>query len=796
MTNRDNQAVKTTGIARLKLTPLDPDRPADVALASIPLPHGDHAAVGFDGMPSQAVPIAWHPAEQGAGPGKPRQVLVMGVADGAVPDSLGLVTASDGTVVNVQPVAASVTRIPGWTGPTWRTDVVEEKKTGLMMREVNELVIEHAGRRLGIRMGIEMAGGGFHWWEWLQVEQLWTGPVCTAIRAAGYIGVTALSEEELFNRERYNTGEWLHKHNWLYAEVYAQVFVNGLVRITARHVNNRFFDQGRDLAGFVPVTAFTMPGLDLPETVLDGTTTELRLGDETTGVYLDLDRCADLVSPEHPGLLRAEGALAICRPYEGTEYDRGASKAHGGDNNKDLRQPAERWQIAASEQRMWKGMARSFGFDLSFAERPIRTRRYLPSRGWMGHAGALWPDGLLPARGDLETRCDEQVFEKVTIYQWASPPAGSKPFCSGRFFQASMGIDGEYAHGLMRQAYRTGRRDLYEAALHHAYAMADLGVDHADFTHQIGGMPQGSISLALQRNLGMLAAYLETGDPYLLRVAESMADAAYAIDRSNWPRRSFGRDGAYIRSLTRLYDMTGQAFYLQRAGEALRRAAQCQRPNGSFADQGGTYGPHAHLNEIIKPWMCSILCEVMVDYLERAGSDEMLEACLVKAGNWLLSALQEDEHGKYWPFYIAWGRNEEDVIVRWNHPDQPPVRYPTGEQQLDYNARTLLWVSRHTGDPKYVRGWLATYERKSKICAKRTERYESVYGNTKIPDNFPWHEAHLWGARWDGEKVTLDPMLDLLGVEREAIVELPDGDKLRVRRTAGGIETEEVHDGR
>ena len=59
-----------------------------------------------------------------------------------------------------------------------------------MMRETNELVLEHAGRRLGIRMGIELVDGGFHWWDWLQVEQLWTGPVCTAVRAAGYIPVT------------------------------------------------------------------------------------------------------------------------------------------------------------------------------------------------------------------------------------------------------------------------------------------------------------------------------------------------------------------------------------------------------------------------------------------------------------------------------------------------------------------------------------------------------------------------------------------------------------------------------
>jgi hypothetical protein len=624
----------------------------------------------------------------------------MGLGGGSAPETLGLVAAPDGTVVTPQAIAAPAAGIPGWTGPTWRTAIIEEKKTGLMMREVNELVFEHAGRQLGLRMGIELTGGGHHWWEWLQVEQLWTGPVCTAIRAAGYIGITELGEDELFDPQKYNAGPWLHRHNWLFAEVCAQVFTNGLVRVTARHVNNRFFDQGRDLKGFVPVIAFNVPGLDLSRTVLDGGTTEMHLGDEGAGVFLDMDRSADMVSSEHPGRIRATGTVAICRPYAGTEYYRGAmDKGRRGEGNEYSGLPLDRWQIATAKRRMWKGMARSFGFDLSFADRPLRTRRYLPPYGWLGHAGALWPDGLLPARGPLEARCDEQDPATASPGLSASPPSGAKAFCSGRYFQASVGIDGEYAHGLMRQAYRTGRRDLYEAALHHAYAFADLGIDHTDFTHQIGGMPRNAISLVLQRNLGLLAAYLETGDPYLLRVAESMADAAYTIDRANWPRRSFGRDSAYIRSLTRLYYVTGQAFYLQRAGESCRRVAQCQRTDGSFADQGGTYGSHGHLNEIIKPWMCSILAEVLVEYLDRAGDDPMVESCLVKTADWLLTALIEDADGMYWPYQIAWGRNAEDPTSRWQ-ADRTPRLHPVGDVQLDYNARTLLWVSRRTGDPK------------------------------------------------------------------------------------------------
>jgi len=187
------------------------------------------------------------PAEHGPDPGKPRQLLVIGIAAGGASDVLQLVAASPDEIAARRECAACTTPDPAWAGPTWSTAIVHEKKTGLMMREANELVLEHDGRHLGIRLGIEMSGGGFHWWEWVQVEQLWAGPVCTAVRAAGYIGVTELAEDELSDPQRYNSGKWLHRHNWLIGEVYLQIFANGLVRATARHVNNRFVDQGRDL---------------------------------------------------------------------------------------------------------------------------------------------------------------------------------------------------------------------------------------------------------------------------------------------------------------------------------------------------------------------------------------------------------------------------------------------------------------------------------------------------------------------------------------------------------------------
>jgi hypothetical protein len=54
--------------------------------------------------------------------------------------------------------------------------------------------------------------------------------------------------------------------------------------------------------------------------------------------------------------------------------------------------------------------------------------------------------------------------------------------------------------------------------------------------------------------VGLTFGYLETGDPYLLECSESASSHWYWIDRQNWPRYAFGREGASIRSLIFLWD--------------------------------------------------------------------------------------------------------------------------------------------------------------------------------------------------------------------------------------------------
>lgn len=725
-----------------KLRVLTGSADASVAIASFPLPAGFDHAVGFDGLASQAVPIAWRPD------GKPRQMLMLGLADGPLPDALQ---------VTQQPQAHEM---PARPTPQWTVRILHKKKTGMLMHEVNELTLSFGGREVGLRMGMRRSDG-LHWWQWLRVEELWSGPVCRAIRAAGFIAADPVPEDFFIDSARYNTGYWLHRHNWLYAEVYALLFANGLVRATARHVNNRFFDKGEEIRDCLPVLGLRTRRGDAFSSALDGSRFDFDLDD----VHLDMSRSSDLHGPEHPGLVERDGELTIVQPYEGAEIKLGEGA------------PCGLFELGAHDRRFWPGLARSFGFDLSLADALIRTRRYLPPWGWISHCGVIWPDVCLPARGPLEPTIDATQRKYEDQYSGA---------ISRRFLQTSAFWDGEHAHALMIHAYRSADAHVYRSALHHAYAMADLGVDHTDFTVRIWYMKRHSTGQVLQRMLGILTCYLEEGDPYLLRVAESVADAAYAMDRSNWPRRSYGRDGAYIRSLTRLYDVTGNRHWLARAGEACRRAAQCQRPDGSFTDQGGATGAHGHLNEIVKPWMNSILSEAMVDYLERAPDDEAVAQAVIRCADWLLSVLQQDEDGLYWPYEVAFGENDGPPYAKVL-PERPQTRHPAGEVQLDYNARTLLWVSRRTGDPRYARAWQQTYQRQY----VRKGRLQSSYGQVKVPENFTWHEAHLWGATWERGELKLSPMLELIEPDRSAVIELPDGRSVRVHRDGSGVAVEQ-----
>jgi len=751
--------------AGVRLKAIDPAAGAMVGVVSVPLPEGSSANVGIQGAMSQALPVAWRTGADGA-PAEVKQVLVMGIADAGLSEEVKLAAGSADGLVSVTPGGYTQAQLgdtcknassanAAWRGPTWQVKTLAEKKVGVCMNEINELVLNHDDREIGLRMGLRLDHKpGLRWWEFVTVEELWSGPVAKAIRAAGYLGVVEVNDDNICDPKRYNHGPFFHLHNWVYAEVYVVMFANGLVQVTARHVNNRFFDHGENLSGIVPMIGIRSDQAVAKSELLDGSKLDFKLGKS----HLDVRRSSDLFGQEHPGKISSEFGLTVLQPYEGVEMLLGKGE------------PEELWNLHATDHKMWKGMARSFGFDLSLADKPIRTNRYLVPEGLAAQAGAIWADSVLPAHGNF----DPVIQRLATHFKYDK--------VSHRFYQGSGLSDGEYGHVGFRLAYATGRADFYNAAVHNAYAMADLGVDHTDFTIRISGMKQDSIAMPLQRVNVMLTGYLETGDPYLLKVAQSVADAAYAMDRSNWPRRSFGRDAAYIRSLTRLYQVTGEAMYLRRAKDACIRAVAVQRPEGCFADQGGCYGAHGHLSQIIKPWMGCILTHAVCEFVDVAGPNQVLESAVKRYADWLLSVQTQDKDGKYWPYEIAWGENDEPPFYRYT-PDAPRQKHPAGEMHLDYMARIMLFVSTRTdGDARYIKAWEAAYQRNFVVKNSNS----SVYSGSRTIEDCMWHEAHLWNAKLVDGRLAFSADSRLIEQGREATIGLPNGDSIKVKMTSAG----------
>src|SRR4029079_4759210 len=92
-----------------------------------------------------------------------------------------------------------------------------------------------------------------HWWQWLRVETLWSGPLVKAVRIGGYVEMEHVSEKEFRSKKTFHGSLRLHKHDWVYGEMYALCFANGVVQVAARHINNHRYDEGRELKNIVPV---------------------------------------------------------------------------------------------------------------------------------------------------------------------------------------------------------------------------------------------------------------------------------------------------------------------------------------------------------------------------------------------------------------------------------------------------------------------------------------------------------------------------------------------------------------
>jgi len=643
-----------------------------------------------------------------------------------------------------------------YAGPQVECRTIKKKNVGIVLSEVNEAVFTFRGKSFGLRMGHQHAGE-YKWWEWLRVEELWSGHLCKAVRMAGFIEVEHFGDEYLATLENEIQSKALHYHNWLRGEVYALMFANGVVHLTCRHINNHLFDHGRDLEDTLPVLAFTCEHAPELDEKLDGVRTRFDLG----GVVVSLEEAASFVSPEHPGALRTEGDAVIYQPYEGVEIE--------GDSYHRAR--TDGYIVKAAERTVPKGVARTVRLAASMGEAAPQISRLVAPDWWYGISADLWPDAALPVHDDYD-----HVLKSLESSVLEATAKAPRCFDSGILTRRAW--EGEIPYSQFLYFYLDGDLRYFDAALHDAYHVADIGFDHATETMRMHDYPFGTIAPPLYRTLGMTFGYLETGDPYLLECSESAATRFYWIDRHNWPRRSYGRDAASIRSLIFLWDYTGKDDYLDMARDALMRAVQCQRPDGSYADQGGAVGDcGAACNEIVKPWMAMLASDPMVDYLLRRPDDKELQAAVIRTGEFLLRT-QIERNGVYgWAYQYAYGDNPGDPREMRRKPETF-ARHPIGGPGEPGTSKFLTLLTERTGDLRYLETWQRVYDTH---WAKTTRLPRGVgYTSNKIVQQLPYAQAHKWNARIASGRIRIRPLLTSRAPSLKGEISTPLG-RLKVK---------------
>ncbi len=741
-------AVDSKTFSLLQLSNAEPREDARIAMVSLPVPMNTRLPTGLAGVATQSVDIGWWPDSRSGGKRVPRRRLLFALGKGPLQSTYRL------------------GKSPSYTGPNSRVSVsipIVHKDHGMMPHEVGELRFAAGKKSFGLRMGVRWRDE-IHWWEWLRMETLWSGPLVTAYRIGGCIEIVPLTFDDIVKKDEKTPGaaiiksNWLHRQDWLLGEVFVLCFANGVVQLTCRHVNNHRFDEGREQQETVPLIGLSVKDAGAVDHSLDGTVSRFALG----GISLDLGDAMPFVSKEHPGFLRKEGDhpsqgdsshnMIIYQPYEGVEIA-------GGHTN---RERDDGFLVRASEKKVPKGVARTVRFSASLSEVSPAISQLVVPDWWYGASGDLWPDHVLPVHDAWDKRVD------------ATYHANAKDH-GGRFDDNVMAHtwEGESPYAQMLYFYRGGNLAHRRAALRDAYHMADIAFDHSTETIRMTEYPlDGSIAPPLFRTVGMLFGYLETGDPYLLECAESASSHWYWMDRHMWPRYAYGRDGASIRGLVFLWDYLGKEDYRAMARDCMGRLIQCQQADGSYRDQGSGTGIHGGSHMPVKVWMANLANDSIIDYLERVPGDPELERAFMKYIGFVMSEAIFENGGVRWPYQSFFGTTRQDPWRAFREPEGKGILPDKIPFAHGHKARSLNFATRRSGQARYFDAWIMFY---NAYWAKSDPAAGDYHVFSKTLQHLPYAQAHSWNARWRKGGLEIAPVASNERRELEGTISTPLG---------------------
>ncbi len=738
----------------LPLTRLGDDEPAGLWITSVPWPRTVQRPLALDGRPTYVAPLGQWPGEA---EGCPRRLLMVADGGDSAPEEL-LLRRAGGTPALPDPPRAEMELF------------ARCKEEGLMW-ERHLLKLSYGDKSLGLAMGLRF-GEEVHWWEACRLVVIEETPECRVIEMGGVIPRLPFLKEEALGRG-YDY-PLLHKHNWLNGRIYARLHSNGVCEVFAHHINSKFFDDGDDLEDVVPVIGFREYPADAscgvsgrrpdggPATAPTAWTGEEPFPD-LGGVRFDMTEVARLATPEQPGSLAEADGFTVFQPYMGVEV-------FSGNWARQILGDGFIWH--AEDHLFPRGMARTLRFSLSLSDRSPHVARYLPPAWWYGVCEEFLPEPLLPVSNAYDRTLDNcreycrRYIVRGGFEDGALPRGGNPnppPEDKGR---SEAGWEGEAPWAMFLLAYLSGAAEDYDNALRAAWHFTDVAIDHSAKLVRMHGFGAHAIAPPMNRVLACLAAYLETGAPYLLEAAQAVVDNAHWVQKNSWPRLAVGRDGKYVRGATMLYRYFADEHYRRIAHEGAVMVAQSQRDNGSFGDQAGGSGIHQWGCYITKPWMALMATEGVLDYLELFPDDRVLLACIKRTADWLMAARFDHQGVMGWSY-------QHDFDGEPRHLDLHTGRFLqlcTPEDGMFHQnslGRLLGYCAMRFGQPEYLDAWAESYGPNPGAGGD--------HGVVTSGHPIPWLQAKLWNARLTEAGVTTDPFTFGPRTEPEATVLAPDG---------------------
>ncbi len=726
----------------LPLRRLGPEQDAGLWIASLPWPRTEARAVSLGGQPTYTQPLGQWPGEP---EGRPRRLLMVADGGGAAPDEVRLSPA-------VGPAAGP---------PEAEAELLARCEDPGFLWERHLLRVRWGGRSVGLAMGLRHKDE-VHWWESCRLVVLEETPTCRVVEMGGAIPRLLYGPEER-ERHRGYSNPFLHKHNWLNGRLFARLHANGVCEVFAHHINSRFFDGGADLEDVVPVIGILTEAAPAEVRALRGPWTGEQATLDLGGARLDLSEAARLATPGQPGHLDFADGFLVWQAYEGVEMYSGAwAREVQGDPF-----------LYHSTQRVFpRGVARTLRFSFSLSDRSPRVARYQAPAWWYGACEEFVPAPLLPVSNAYDRTLDacreytrtaivKGGFEDGALPRGYTPHPGPKD--RGR---SEAGWEGEAPWAMFLLAWRSGDAAEHNDALRAAYHFTDIAIDHADKLVRMHGFDGHAFAQPMNRLLAPIAAWLETGDSYLIEAAQAVVDNAHWMQKNSWPRLAVGRDGKYVRSAVMLYRYLADEHYRRIAHEGAMMEVHSQRPNGSYGDQAGGTGIHQLGAYITKPWMGLMATEGVLDYLELLPNDEPLVQCVKRFADWLMAERFDHDGVMGWSYQHDFNGERRYFDGHggnwWDLPGP-------GKGMFHQNSmgRLLGYCTMRFGDPAYLDAWAESYAANPGASGD--------HGVATSAHPIPWLQSKLWQPTLTEAGIHIEPLHFGARTEREATILGPDG---------------------